>query len=178
MFLFLMGTTLFAQENYTDKHKDFSFIMPDNWQCVRYNNTKYNLVLGEKVNDVIQTIVISSEKFKGSMKEYVEYTLENLKMYLPQISFIKNEVFVNNSNIESWKLISENDYENRMLRQYYYILKNNDMFFICVASVAQETSKEIEDVFDMSMSTFKLLDKPLDKLQSNSDTKTENKKED
>ncbi len=167
--VFLTGITLFAQGNYTDTQKDFTFVLPDGWQCVKYNNTKYNLAIGERINNLTQTIVISSEEFKGSMQEYLEYSMNDLKQYLPQMVFIKNGDFINHARIEAWKLVAKNNYEDEELRQYYYIFKKENMFFVCVASVSQESSEEIEDVFDASMYTFKFLPKAEEKIENKED---------
>ncbi len=169
LLLVLASMNLFAQENYTDTQKDFTFVLPDGWQCVKYNNTKYNLAIGEKINNLIQTIVISSEEFKGSMQEYLEYSIDNLKQYLPQMIFVKSGDFINEARIEAWKLVTKNNYEDELLRQYYYIFKREEMFFACVASVSQESSEEIEDVFDASMYTFKFLPKSEEKTENKDD---------
>ncbi len=158
-FIFIFSISLFSQENYTDNNKDISFIMSENWQCMKYDKLKYKLVVGERVANFTQNIVINSEEFEGSMEEYIAYSIENLKIYLPDIKIKKNELFENDSNIPAWKLICENDYQVEKLRQYYYFFKNDNTFFVCVASVLQSSSEEIEVLFDESMKTFSFMKK-------------------
>ncbi len=157
LFLIIFSACLFAQDEYKDSRKEFSFYLPENWQSVRYQNMKYNLILGERLNKITQTIVINSEKFDGDMKEYIAYSKNTLKEYFPNMNFVKTLTFENYENIDACKFIAENDYEIAKLRQYYYIFKNNDMFYVCVASTATETSEEIEELFDESMRSFKFL---------------------
>ncbi len=163
LILFALGFSLFAQEEYADENKEFSFIIPEDWQCINYGTFKYNLVVGERIDNFTQNIVISTEAYKGSMKQYVASSEDGLKKMIPNHKLIKKGEFKNDNKIQAYKFVIENEYEiaktKKKVRQYIYTFKNKDVFFICTASVLQKTSEEMEEVFDESMRSFKFLPK-------------------
>ncbi len=158
MMVLICFSALIAEGNYTDKIKDFTYVIPEGWTLISSSNLKYNLAVGEAVDGFAQNIIVQSEEFGVDMDEYILLSIKDLKQVLPNIQILKNEKF-ENKNVQAWKFITENNYDGRVIRQYFYTFKDNNRFFVCVATVLQDAPEEMEEIFDASMATFKIFPK-------------------
>ncbi len=180
LFLFCF-LNLQAQEYYTDEHKEFSFELPENWITTPYNGLKYKIAVGDVVNNFTQNIVITSENFDGNMEQYIFASIVDLKKTHPNTKFLKNEKF-EIENISAWKTVILNTYgtvDDREVRQYLYVLKNEKTYYIFTASVLAESPEEMEEMFDACARTIKFFpkskSKPADKeVQTDENAETKN----
>ena len=160
--IFILLPYLSSQDYYMDDFKDFTFEMPDGWEIMTSLGLKYKIICGDSLNGYNQNMIFASLEVSGSMDEEINdyvHRIEGPDYPVPGSKVTAIEKFKNNYNLESQKLTIEFPEEKNGLKQYFYLFKQNNMLYICAASIVDDSDGEIEEILDASMRTFQILDK-------------------
>ena len=160
--IFILVPYLSSQDYYMDDFKDFTFEMPNGWETMTYPGLKYKIIYGDSAKELNQNMIFVSEEVSGSMDQIIDDYVHRIEgsedsAFGSKVTAI--EKFKNNYNLESQKLTIEFPEEKSGLKQYFYLFKQNNMLYICAASIVDDSEGEIEEILDASMRTFQILDK-------------------
>lgn len=153
-FFLLVSLMLAAQTPPLYESGGVTFQMPEAWTSVKYPGLQYDIVAGPNNNGFMQNIVIADEAYDGDLESYIVSIKRTMLTVIEACVVVSEETFVPDSGVESWKMVLENVQYGHKLRQYFYIFRYPDRYFIASCSVLAEEDRQIDDVFDTVMKTF------------------------
>lgn len=156
--LFLLGCGGRAHRTLYEKEGGFSYDPPPGWRITNFPGLKYKIAAGTPENGFAPNINIVDETYSGSLSDYVELNIQNLKRVLPTSQVLKREDFQTNDALASIRLITERHDANigKDLRQTFYFFENGSHKFVVTCSALADGGDDLDTLFEQSMKTFHL----------------------
>src|SRR5437870_2673979 len=76
-----------------EKTGGFSYDPPEGWQVVQFPGLKYSISRGPTESEFASNINVVDETFSGSLAEYVDLNVENMKKMFTDFTVLKREDF-------------------------------------------------------------------------------------
>src|SRR5438094_9992620 len=76
-----------------EKAGGFSYDPPNGWQIIQFPGLKYRISHGPRENEFAPNINIVDETFIGTLAEYVDVNLGNMKKMFIDLTLLKREDF-------------------------------------------------------------------------------------
>ena len=141
-------------ERYHEPAGNFSICPPLNWLIMEYPGLKYRIFITEQLSGFSPNMNFVDEKYTGSMSQYIELSLANLKVVFPDILLIRNETFTANNGTRGAKLTVNNESFGYFLRLFIYIFPYGGTMYVITCSVTDNAYLQFEPLFDESAKTF------------------------
>jgi hypothetical protein len=147
------------KRRHTERAGGFSFVRPEGWEVREIPGLKFEVVVGPTRDRFATNINVVDEAFKGSAEAYVRASLSTLKRQLKDLRIEKQEPFKTRSGLQGMRLITENQQDERLLRQTFYFFGNGEKVYVLTCSTLAEGGEELDPLFERAMKTFRFEDK-------------------
>ncbi len=140
---------------HTEAAGGFSFIPPEGWKVRDFPGWKFKVAVGPVAAGFASNINIVDESFDGSLEDYVKASLNALSKALKKYRLLNQDSFVTTAGLKGARLIVEDEQNNQLLRQTFYIFSKKNTKFTVTCSVLAEEGDKFAPVFDASLKTFR-----------------------
>lgn len=131
-----------------------TFDLPAGWKTTEYPGLQYDIAAGPVSDGFMQNIVVADEVYDGGIGSYIAANKETMVQVIDECVIISDRSFTPDSGVSSWKLVIENVQYGHHLRQYFYIFRYPDRYYIASCTVLADDGGQIEEAFDTVMKTF------------------------
>jgi hypothetical protein len=136
------------------KDGGFSFTPPKGWQEKNIPGLKYKAHIGPPSHGFAPNINVLDDSFSGSLNEYIDGNAGSLKKAFPNLKEVRRHAFSTRSGVQGMKLVTNNNFQGKNLRQTAYFFANGSKKYVVTCSCAGEDARRLEPVFDEAMATF------------------------
>lgn len=103
-------------------------------------------------------LIIDSEEFKGSVREFTDAHVENTKKVQPESQFLQDTKFATDSGISAYKVILRNRIRDVYLAQGMYFFDGPPGRKIKATYAASVRGDSLEPLFDSCLKTLQIVD--------------------
>jgi hypothetical protein len=139
-----------------EKSGGFSYDPPKGWEIVQFPGLKYRVSHGPSENQFAPNINVVDERFAGTLPEYVDLNVENMKKMFTDYTLLKREDFQTGDGQSAIRLIIEDKQQGRALRQTFCFFGNSTRKYVVTCTALAEHGDSLDGVFAESMKTFRL----------------------
>ncbi|MHC4600358.1 MAG: hypothetical protein ACYS47_15280 [Planctomycetota bacterium] len=139
-----------------EKDGGFSYDPPANWEIGEFPGLKYRIARGPTTMGFTANINVIDEKFSGTLVEYVDINLTNMKQVIPSLELLKREDFRTADGRPAIRTITETVQHTRRLRQTAYFFGKGKRKYVVTCSALADGGEALDEVFESSMKTFRL----------------------
>ena len=134
----------------------FSYDPPKGWETVNFSGLKYRVSHGPVANGFAPNINVVDESFAGSLKEYVDGNLANMKNAFADLTIRKREDFQTEDGLSATRVITENKQQGRLLRQTFCFFGESKRKYVATCTTLADGGEVLDGTFAESMRTFRL----------------------
>jgi hypothetical protein len=143
------------RENY-EKAGGFSYDPPPGWETADFPGMKYKISRGTPQNGFTPNINVVDEQFSGSLSDYVDLNVENIKKVFQGSNIIKREDIQTEDAQPGVKLVVQDQQMGKRLRQTFYFFSNGSRKYVATCSAPADGGEALDTLFETSMKTFRL----------------------
>ena len=133
----------------------FSIMIPDAWEVHEMPGLKYKVLAGQTENNFTANITFADEEFDGSLDEYVDATIAQLKnLFGDNIEILQRGEFVTSKNLRGERVAVNTMQYGRYYRQIFYCFPGNGVTMIAACTATAESGEAFANMFDRTMQTF------------------------
>lgn len=151
--LLLLGSLLFAagcKDPFLGA--EFTFDPPSGWEK-KDVGLKHPAFMGPTQNNFRANINVVQEEFSGSLDNYIDHSLKNLRKIFSGFRQLTMEPFTTTSGVEGFRIASESKIGNISVRQIFYVFgKGNNKY---VVTCSQAPGGDNDDLFDKTLKTWR-----------------------
>lgn len=134
----------------------FSFDPPPGWQVSSMPGAAYRVCLGPEERQFTPNINVVRETFVGSLDEYVAANLRSLEQQHAAMNLLRRENFRTRDGERGVRLIMDNDWGGRLLRQTFFVFASGTRHYIVTCTALADGGDALDQVFADSIATFRL----------------------
>jgi len=154
--IFLSALNSYADQSNTthpEAVRGFRYAIPKGWTIAEVHGLKYKMAHGITSDGFTPNIKIVDETFDGSVEDFANINLEQIKAKNLKNSGKSN--FVTNSGIKGFKLVTETTQGRNHLRQAFYFFngKGGKKLVVTCSSLAKD-GDTFSKLFDDSLKSF------------------------
>jgi hypothetical protein len=156
--LFLLASSLQSAPNSIlhEESGGFSYMPPPGWTIAEFPGLKYRIAHGPAHAGFSPNIVVVDEHFSGTLEEYVDANLVNMRQLLQKLKVLQRQNFSTKSGEPATRVLTENVQTDRLLRQTFFFLGSADRKYVLTCTALADGG-EIHDLeFSASAETFRV----------------------
>jgi hypothetical protein len=140
---------------HTETTGGFSFVPPSGWDTRAFPGLKFKIAVGPAAGGFAPNINVVDESAGVSLEAYVKGNLATMPQLLKQFRLVKQDSFKTAAGMAGMRVITENQQEDKLLRQTFYFFSKGDTKFVVTCSALAEGGERLDPVFEASMKTFR-----------------------
>ncbi len=132
----------------------FAIRIPPKWTVEQRQNVKYKMMFAPPENGFATNINVVDEKFNGSLSEYVEINLQQVKTGLPGFKMISRQNVTLNSGDPAVHILFTSNPNNIALRQNAYLTEGLGKKFVITCSALVSSGTKFDSICQNTAKTF------------------------
>ncbi|MDR2034990.1 MAG: hypothetical protein LBP89_10280 [Helicobacteraceae bacterium] len=154
---FAFGATVDCDRRMVEKSGGFAICPPIRWEAKPVGGFKYNFLMQKPQEGFAANINFADEEYNGSLKEYVDLSLDVLKKMIEDVKIVDRAAF-SAKNVKGERIVAQSVQYSFDITQTVYVFdmeKSKKMIVTCtgLTSLAKTTQKICDD----SLKTFEKL---------------------
>jgi hypothetical protein len=103
-------------------------------------------------------LIVSEEPYPGTLREYVDITIETVKKVMPSAQPQKDAPFVTDANLSAARVVMANKVEGKDLTQilYFFDVPGSARKFVATASMEAKDAGDLTPLFDACLKTMQV----------------------
>jgi hypothetical protein len=153
--IFFAGCGGKPPRSHYEKAGGFSYEPPQGWQIIQFPGLKYRISHGPTENAFAPNINVVDETFGGTLAEYVDLNVVNMKKMFGDFTLLKREDFQTEDGLPATRLVIEDKQQGRLLRQTFCFFSNSSRKYVVTCTALAERGERLDELFAQSMKTFR-----------------------
>ena len=133
-----------------EKEGGFSYVIPNGWELTDVHGLKYQGLIDSKSETIFASnIAISVEQYSGSLSDYVDASINNLEILLPNLTVIRKDKSVNDQGLTYYSVNTINNIQNiDILQVVFFFNMGNSKLLLTYSSSKDEDIQNLLKVGD------------------------------
>jgi hypothetical protein len=123
-----------------DNSLGFTVAVPSGWVIKNYPHGHYPMACGPATDGITPNLDLETERFSGSLNDYVAANLTSFQQNLTAFKILKQEDFVSATGVKAVKVTTQNIQFHTNLLQLFYFFQGPDQNFILLSGTASAKS--------------------------------------
>jgi hypothetical protein len=134
----------------------FSYEPPAGWDTVAFPGLKYKVTHGPAANGFAPNINVVDEIYSGSLSDYADLNMANLKRLMPDLKIIRRDEITTNDRQPGKRVVVEDRQVRMELRQTFYIFGNGSRKYVVTCSALADGGEKLDSLFEHCVKTFRM----------------------
>lgn len=163
-YLFFFGLIIYSMawgevgERLIEKDGGFSFCPPGGWIVREFPGLKFKIAIGPRDNSFTPNINITDYQFEGTLEQFTDQSINEMKNSMESFTLITNENFVTEKKVTAKRLISISKGKKQMLRySFLYFMGPKRKFIVITCTSPADGGEKYDNIFYESLRTVELL---------------------
>lgn len=143
-------------ERHYEPSGGFSYIPPAGWQLVEASGVEYKAALGPVKDDFAPNIIVVSERFSGSLEEYVSSSLDNMSQFFEGFQVISQDDFEPEEGPTGVRIVVENVQGGRAMHQVFHIFDVGATKLVVTCTRLAGPAQELDAMCEGSVKTLRI----------------------
>jgi hypothetical protein len=136
----------------------FAFRAPAGWQFQDFPGMKFKMAAGPVVKSIRPNIVVVDEAYSGTLPEYADANLTNLRKMMAEFEMLSHKSFVTAQGMRAEKMVTRSLHNKTRLRQtFLFVQGKQGMYYVLTGTAPADGGEALDAQFEESFRTFELL---------------------
>lgn len=150
------GDVVAVDGRHHEEGGDYSFLVPGGWELRDLPGFQFKIAAEPGTEDFAANLNVVSEKFGGSLADYVAANRANVERIFEDCVLTESEVFRFDSGAEGTRFRGAHVMQGRTLEQSWYVLPDDGRYLIMTGTRLATQDPALDAIFDAAARSLRV----------------------